>query len=235
LTAFLIDVALIGTVVFCAWRGYRNGLIRGVFGVVALIASLLVANIAAQAYADEAKGLLMPFASGIIESTMLELRDEGIEYQELAYDHELYEDEDFGAAFITLRHIGLPERAAEIIAENSLIRDYDDLERAFSDIIAERLTSAMSYIAVFGIAFLLMAIAFAVIGNLVGFIFALPGLRLVDIIAGAALGLIKGLVIVYTIAVIMRYFGLLMPETLEGTIFLRYLINNNPIANMLGV
>jgi len=234
LTTFLIDFAVIGTVAFCGWRGYKSGLIRGVFGVVSLITSLLIANFTAQAYSDEAKGVLMPFASGYVDSTITDLADEGIEYQPLAHEHEIA-DVDFGTAYIALRQIGLPEAAAVRIAEMALETADDEVDRTFPDIIADRLTSTLSFVAVFGIAFLLIAIVFAVIGNLVGIIFALPGLKLVDIIAGSLLGLFKGLIIIYTIAVIIRYFGLLMLETLERTSVLKYIVNNNPIANMLGV
>jgi len=226
---------MLGTMAFCAWRGYKNGLIRGVFGVVALIVSLLVANIAAQAYSDEAKGMLLPFASGIIETTMTEMAEEGIEYQELAHDHE-FDNADFGVAYTALRQIGLPEAAAVRIAEQSVdAQEHDEDDTRFSDTVADKLTSSLSFVAVFGIAFLLIAIIFAVIGNLVGFVFSLPGLKLVDVISGSVLGLIKGIIIVYTLAVIIRYFGLLMLETLEGTTVLNYLVNFNPIANMLGV
>ena len=234
MTTFLIDLAVIGTIVFCAWRGYKSGLIRGVFGVVSLIASLLVANIAAQAYSDEAKGMMMPFVSGMLESTMTTLAEEGIEYQALAHDHEI-DDVDFGTAYTALRHIGLPEAAAVRIAEQALEVEDDEKDRYFSDIIADRLTSTFSYVAVFGIAFLLIAIVFAVIGNLVGVVFALPGLKLVDMIAGSALGLFKGIIIVYTVAIIIRYYGLLILQTLESTTILRSIVNSNPIANMLGV
>jgi len=230
----LIDFAVIGTVVFCGWRGYKSGLIRGVFGVVSLIASLLVANFTAQAYSGEAKNVLMPFASGLIDSTISDMEDEGLEYQALAHDHEITEA-DFGTAYVALRQIGLPEAAAVRVAQQALEIGEDEEDRLFSDIIADRLISALSYVAVFGIAFLLIAIIFAVIGNLVGIIFALPGLKIVDIISGSVLGLFKGFIIVYTVAVIIRYFGLIMLETLENTSILRYIVNNNPIANMLGV
>jgi len=233
-TAFLLDFAIVGTVVFCAWRGYKSGLIRGVFGVVSLIASLLVANMAAEAYADEAKGMLVPFASGLLDTTMSELSDEGIEYQPIVHDHDI-DDVDFGTAYLALRHIGFPEAAAVKVAEKSIDREEDEARRYFSDVIAEELSTALSFVAVFGIAFLLIAIVFAVIGNLVGFVFALPGLRLIDIISGSVLGLIKGIIIVYTLAVIVRYFGLLILSTLERTTILLYLVNNNPIANLLGV
>jgi len=233
-TAFLLDVAVIGTIVFCGWRGFKNGLIRGVFGVVSLIVSLLIANLAAEAYSGEAKGMLVPFVGGMLETTMTDISDDGLDYQPIAHDHEI-EDADFGTAYMALRHIGFPEAAAVRIAEMSVETEDDEISGYFADVIADRLSSTLSYVAVFGIAFLLIAIVFAVIGNLVGFVFALPGLRLVDIIAGSAFGLFKGLIIVYTVAVILRYFGLLVLSTLERTTVLIYLVNNNPIANLLGI
>ena len=234
MTTLIIDLAVIGVVVFCGWRGFKSGLIRGVFGVVSLIAALLVANIAAQAYSGETKAMLIPFVSGIVDSTMTEMSEHGIEYQALAHDHDI-DDADFGAAYTALRELGLPEAAAVRIAERSIDLEENEQGRFFPDIIADRLSSAFSYVAVFGIAFLLLAIVFAVIGNLVGFVFALPGLKYLDMIAGSALGLLKGLILVYTVAVIARYFGLLMLSTIEETTIFRYIINNNPIANMLGV
>ena len=234
MTVLIIDLAIIGAVVFCGWRGFKNGLIRGVFGVVSLIAALLVANIAAQAYSDEAKGMLLPFVGGIIDSTMTEIAEQGLEYQAIAHDHEV-EEADFGVAYTALRELGLPEAAAVRIAEKSIEIEEDEQESYFPDIIADRLSSAFSFVAVFGIAFLLIAIVFAVIGNLVGFVFALPGLKYVDMIAGTILGLVKGIIIVYAVAVVARYYGLLVLETLEKTSVLRYIVNNNPIANMLGL
>jgi len=235
-TALLIDLALVGTVAFCGWRGYKSGLIRGVFGVVSLILALLVANIAAQAYSDEAKGMMMPFVGGMIESTITEMTEEGLEYQELAHDHEI-DDVDFGTAYMALRQLGLPEAAAVRVAEQAIEADEGEDEplNHFADLVADKLSSALSYVAVFGIAFLLIAIIFAVIGNLVGFVFSLPGLKLVDLIAGSVFGLVKGVIIVYTVAVIIRYFGLLIISTLESTTILRYIVNNNPIANLLGI
>ena len=234
MTTFLIDTAVVGTVAFCGWRGYKGGLIRGVFGVVSLIVALLIANIAAQAYSGEAKTMMVPFVSGVIDSTITEMGETGIEYQALAHDHEI-DEVDFGTAYTALRLIGLPEAAAVNIAQQSLAAREGESFRYYSDVVGDRLSSAFSYVAVFGIAFLLLAIAFAVVGNLVGVVFSLPGLKLVDIISGSALGLVKGLIIVYTIAVIIRYYGMFVIDRVEATSILIYLVNNNPIASMLGV
>ena len=233
--SFFIDVAVVGTVVFCGWRGFKNGLIRGVFGIVSLFLALFIANFAAQAYADDAEVVLMPFARGLVESTMTDLDHDGIRYHPAAHDHNI-DDEYFGRAYITLREIGLTEAASVAIAEQSMLDGrHDETDRTFVDIVATRLTSSMAFVAVFAVAFLLLAIVFAVIGNLVGVIFSLPGLKLVDMIAGAASGLVKGLVIVHVVAVIVRYFGLVVLPTIERTTVLYFLVNNNPIASMLGV
>ena len=234
MVTILIDLAIIGTVAFCGWRGYKSGLIRGVFGVVALIVSLFIANITAQAYSGEAKGMLMPFVSGIIDSTITQLAEDGIEYQAIAHDHNI-DDLDFGTAYMALRQLGLPEAAAVNIAERTVEDGSVRQNSNLADLIADRLSTSLSFVAVFGIAFLLIAIVFAVIGNLVGVVFALPGLKLVDLIAGAVLGLLKGIIIVYAVAVIVRYFGLLILPTIEGTSVLKYIVNNNPIANILGI
>jgi uncharacterized membrane protein required for colicin V production len=101
--------------------------------------------------------------------------------------------------------------------------------------ITDKLSGALAYATVFGIAFILLAIIFAVAGNLINFVFSIPGLRLVDAIAGAAFGLAKGLVIIFVIGVIVRYIGILAPEALEETRMLSYIVDNNPIANILGI
>jgi uncharacterized membrane protein required for colicin V production len=225
----VIDLAIIAIIVFCGWRGYRNGLIRGVFGVVTLIASLIIANIAASAYSEEVTGVLKPFISGMVDSTLTEIIDQGAEYEPVEHENNTKE---FRTAYTTLRRIGLPESAAINISER--VAD-DDTEGFLSDLISNKLSSILAFVALFGIAFLLMAIIFTVVGNLINFVFSLPGLKLIDIITGVAFGLMKGLLIVMSIATVVRYFGLLAISTVEKTSVLNYFVNNNAIANMLGI
>ena len=35
-----IDVVLLAIVVYCGWRGYRNGIIRGICGLLAIVIAL---------------------------------------------------------------------------------------------------------------------------------------------------------------------------------------------------
>jgi len=202
-----------------------------VFGVASLIMSLLFANIAASAYSDEAADMIKPFIGGLIDSALVEMTEKNIEH--FPESNEYDDIPEFGTAFTALRHIGMPEPAAVRIAE--LVIGEEEPDGFLSDVISEKLSSALAYVAVFGIAFLLIAIVFAIAGNLIGFVFSLPGLKLIDIIAGIIFGFIKGFIIVLALAVIVRYFGLLASETIEETSILRYFINHNPIADLLRI
>ena len=226
-----IDLAILAIVAFCGWRGYKDGLIRGVFGVVALIVSIFGANIIATAYAEEFTGMLKPFVSGIIETTLVDMEKDHITYNPREHEHE-NKTVDFGTAYTVLRQLKLPEPAAVRIAEHTVEEGIDGF---ISDYITDKLCHALSFIVVFAIAFILLAIVFTVIGNLIGFVFNLPGLKLVDSIAGVAFGLAKGFLVVFTFATVIRYAGLLAQDMLEETTVLKYLVNNNPIADILGL
>jgi uncharacterized membrane protein required for colicin V production len=269
--SLLIDIAIIFIVALCLWRGYKDGLIRGAFGFVALIVSLFVANIVAAAYAEEFTSMLRPFVSGIIESTFTEITREPGEGEEPEepqepeepFDFGPYEDEaeDFKSAYMVLRRMGLPEAAAVRVAQLTVEAgdketDPDsnaepgtgqgggssggsgggfEVDMYFADAIAARLSSILSYVALFAIGFILLAIVFTVIGNLVGVVFSLPGLEIIDKIAGAILGLLRGLIIVFVLAAVVRYVGILASSTVDATTVLKYLVNTNPIAVILGI
>ena len=130
MTVLLIDLAIIGIVVFCTWRGYRSGLIRGVFGVVTLVVSLFLASFAATAYSDEFTGALTPFVGGIVETTLSDMVAEDVKYELVDHDND---SEDFKVAYTALRRIGLPVPAAIHVAEKAL----EDAEGSLADSIAK--------------------------------------------------------------------------------------------------
>ena len=301
----LIDIGIVGIVVFCAWRGFRNGLIRGAFGFVALIVSLFLANTIAKAYAEEFTGVLTPFASGVIESALfglsgldedfdfdfesidlsgvdlgsidlseidlsevdleslgldldgvdldnLSLEDldlEGLDLDGLdlgGFDLESFDINDISvatldtvpekymAAFLALKFLGMTDAAADRIAQASSI---DTGGSFYPVVVGDNLSLYLSYIALFGIAFLLISIIFTVIGNLIGVVLTLPGLNIIDSITGVAFGFLKGMIIILAIGVVIRYFAFLpiLNEYVNGTTILYHIANNNMIADLLGV
>ncbi|MDR2357783.1 MAG: CvpA family protein [Oscillospiraceae bacterium] len=244
-----IDVILVATPLYCVWRGYRGGIIRGVCGALALIVAIFGANIVASAYSGEVADMLEPFVGGIVDGALATVTSGGGESDGADAGGEgtlrgeaadaLIPDgtnspEMRQASYAALRELGLPEAAASLLSEK-ISDGVFGAGAALEDIITEKLCSALAYIAVFAIVFLLVSIAFAVLGNILNLVFKLPGLELIDSLIGMVFGLFKGVVIVYAIAAVVRYVGLLAPSIIEETRVLKYLINTNPLADILGI
>ena len=230
-----LDAAIILIVIFCSWRGFKSGIIRGVVGILALVVSIFAANLVATAYSGEFTGMLRPFVSGIIDNAMQpDTEDAEEEEPEELPENVKEQGETYVATFNAMRRIGLPVKAAENIAE-SVKEGYSGIKQNLSAEITDRLCARIAYIAVFGICFILVAIVFAVIGNLVNFAFSLPGLKLLDSLSGLAFGIAKGAIIVFVAGVIIRYFGLIAQDIIQSTRLLNFIVNNNPIANILGI
>lgn len=241
-----IDVAIVLIVAFSAWRGFKNGFIRGVFGILAIIIALYGANLVAKAYSGEFTGMLEPFVGGIVDSSVADVLYSDEAEGENMIDDGQTEDSQSGISdetdktsvydicYKTMRNIGVSEEASKRIAEK-VAGELDTVSQQLASNLTEKLSAALAYIAVFGISFILIAIIFAVIGNILNLAFAIPGIETVDRLIGVVFGLFKGILIVFAIGVIVRYIGLVSSETIENTKILNYLVNENPIANILGI
>jgi len=274
---------LVIIVLLCIWRGFKNGLIRGIAGIIALVISIFLANLVATAYSDDFAGMLSPFISGVVDTALGDTITSGSyvggvaqpgsqggaanspqpssspavspsvttspnvtpspgvtggskvtpsaggQDSESAAGNEIY-----NITFATLKKIGLPDKATDLISKQ-VGGEVNTIGRELSGSISDKLSGSLAYVVIFAICFILLEIIFAVVGNLVNLIFSLPGLHGVDKIAGCVFGLAKGLVFVLVIALAIRYLGLVSSKTVDGTHILKYLINNNPIADMLGI
>ena len=231
-----IDGILVIIVAYSAWRGYKNGFIRGIFGVLALIISIYGANLAATAFSGEFTGMLEPFVGGIVDKAIAQVTkaDEETPPETSAVLTKEESTDVYKVSFAVLRSIGMSEKASKLIAEK-VDGELSAVGQALSDALSHRLSQSLAYIAVFAIAFALLAIIFAVIGNIFNLAFSIPGLDLVNRLIGILLGLAKGFIVVLVLAVILRYAGFVSADAVKNTIILDFLLRWNPIAAALGV
>lgn len=244
--SIIIDVVLVLIVAFSAWRGFKNGFIRGIFGILAIIIAIYGANLVAKTYSGEFTGMLEPFVSGVVDKALTDVLHTDVEPEKqdtAPADGKVTAADDTAQAqiksvyeisYTAMRTIGLSESAAKIIAEK-VGGEMDSIGTHLSSNLTGTLSDALAYIAVFTVAFILIAIIFAVIGNIFNLAFSIPGIESADKIIGLILGILKGLLIVFTLAVVVRYIGLLSSETVEKTTILKYILNVNPLANILGI
>jgi uncharacterized membrane protein required for colicin V production len=249
-----IDIILVLILALAAWRGFRNGFIRGVLGLVAIVVAIYGANLVAKTYSGEFTGMLKPFVGGIIDSAV---SDAIVKYDQQSPDTETGADGDgesdadtgadgdadtgrdddanvFEISFEALRNIGISSKAAGLLAEK-VGDEIKSIGQQMTSSLTEKLCGALAYIILFGISFVIILIIFAIIGNLMNLVYILPGIETADRLIGLILGLVKGALIVFAIAVMIRYLGLLSPEAVQNTTLLKLITDVNPLADLLGI
>ncbi len=249
-----IDIVLVLILALAAWRGFRNGFIRGVLGLVAIVVAIYGANLVAKTYSGEFTGMLKPFVGGIINSAV---SDAIVKYDQQSPDTETGADGDgesdadtgadgdadtgrdddanvFEISFEALRNIGISSKAAGLLAEK-VGDEIKSIGQQMTSSLTEKLCGALAYIILFGISFVIILIIFAIIGNLMNLVYILPGIETADRLIGLILGLVKGALIVFAIAVMIRYLGLLSPEAVQNTTLLKLITDVNPLADLLGI
>ena len=247
MTGFIIDFFIVLIVGLCAYRGFRAGVVRGVAGFLALILSLVIASSVSSAFADEFTGVVSPFVGGLVDSQIQKIlapedaaatAAAGGTSSKITIAPEEAADYDAdttdGMTMIILRQLGFFKPIAEKITD-TVKEETRELGFALGDVITAKLSSILVRIALFAVAFILLAIAFAIIGNLIDVVFSLPGLKTIDQISGTVMGLLRGLLIIFFVATLLRYFGIIATGTIEKTAILEYMIVHNPVANALKI
>ena len=224
---WIIDLVLLLIILLCAWRGFRNGLIAGILAVCAVLFSVYAADILADTYSGEFTKMLEPFVTGIVDTASSSAED----YFEKKGKEPGVDD----MTYKTLEGVGLMKSAAEIVSKE-IAEEETETGHTLRRAIVDKLCVVVAYVLTYIIMFILLIIIFAVIGNIFNLAFKLPGLELVNGVLGTLLGLAKGLIYVFAIAWALRFVGLLLPEEkVNGTILLKWLMENCPMVSFLGL
>ncbi len=232
-----IDLVLVAIVALCGWRGFRTGIVNGVCWILAIIISLYCANLASTAYHREFSDIVEPFALSVVERTIKgEDSDENGEMVVGDVDLDAREDLDPREVSMTaLEKLGFSESAAQSIADDVAATN-EKVNNAMIEELTELICQRVSYVAIFAIAFILIAIIFTVIGNVFDLALGLPGHENLNHVTGLALGIIRGILVVMVIGCFARYTGLLIPQqTVEKTFILSRFVETNKIAELLNI
>lgn len=223
---WILDLVLLLIIVLCAWRGYRNGLIASILAVGALLLSFYAADVLADTYSGEFTRMLEPFVSGVVDSSYAEAEEK---LEPLGKSESVYamsEEMVYGVGFM--------KSAAENTAK-SLNDTVSETGYVLRTATVEKLCAVAAYALTFVVMFILLIIAFGVIGNLFNLVFKLPGLELVNGLLGVLLGIVKGLMYAYAIAWVLRFTGLFISEEIvDKTFLLSRLMESCPLVNFLG-
>jgi|GEM_PF-622290 len=233
----IIDIVLLAIVAYCGWRGWRNGIIVGVFGCLAIVVALIAGNLISSVYAGDFSGMLEPFGAGLVDGKVSDVIngvvDENGEHTDLISPDK--RTDVYVVSRTAMERLGLSPDLADRIAASVAEKEHT-VGQQMSDKLNVELCWTISRFLIFCIIFSLVLIVLTVIGNVLDVRFTLPGIELVNNIIGLLLGLVRGVLMAMCLAILLRYLGLLLPEgTLQKTYAAQWLIQHNYIADLLHI
>ncbi len=235
-----IDLVLVGIVALCAWRGFRTGIINGVSWILAVVIAIYGANLVAKTYSRELSGMLQPFAMGLVDSTLNGGGENDEPDSETVIDQNISIDERdkldvFTVSKAVLTRLGLASGAADSLARQAA-QEFEHVSTDMSVRLTELLCDRAAYVALFAIAFALISIVFTVIGNVFDLSFGIPGHENLNHMTGAALGVIRGVLLLLVLGCVGRYVGIVLPGgVMDGTVIFKKIVEVNKIAAMLNI
>ena len=234
----IIDIVLIIIIALCTWNGYKRGLVGGVAGILAIIISLLGANILSAAYAHEVVPALEPFVDGYVDSSKnrnVILERMGYGSSDLSLDDILQQDSSlrYDYAFECLSDLGLYEKRAEELAADAVAYAQESgvsMTDAVVAVVCDTVTRVMTTVIAF-LLILILLVALASIGNLS---FRLPNMENLDEIGGAVLGFGKGFLYCVLLCWLLSFLGLIIgKETMAHTTLGRFFLLFDTITGAL--
>jgi len=232
----LVDLFILAILGFCAWQGYKRGIIGGILAVAFVIVAIYGGNLVATAYSDEFASMFRPFVSGYLDRVEQEAIEEIVPADLHGFSTEdlfrLEPDLEPIVARQVFLELGVHHSRAEDLTQRylDLRLEGNTVNRALTEV----LVYAFCFFLVYIIGFLLIIIALTVIYNIIPVSFQLPGLKLVDEIGGGVLGFVQGVLLVFMLAWVIGYAGLLLPEGLLASTWITELfVGANPMVSLI--
>lgn len=228
--AYLVfDIAILAILVLFAWRGASRGFVLSLCGLLAVIVAFVGASFLANLLAPKVGAALEPQFAQIIEEKL----EEQFRQSDPAGDAAgLAEGEGYPLQDVlsVLRDMGLYEELVNTI-DQAVQDGMTAVAANAAAAVAAAIAQSVAYSVIFTMAFALILIAWKVFSHAVDLVAKLPGLNFLNKTGGAAMGLIKGVLILFLAAWLIQYSGKLIPEeTVQQTHLLKFFMTTNPMT-----
>lgn len=233
--AYLVfDIAILVILAVFAWRGASRGFVLSLCGLLAVIVAFVGASFLA--------GLLAPRVGAALEPKFAQVIEEKLEEQFQQSDPAgdaagLAEGEDYPLQDVlsVLRDMGLYEDLVNTI-DQAVQDGMTAVAASAAAAVAAAIAQSVAYTVIFLIAFVLILVAWTIFSHAMDLVTKLPGLNFLNKTGGAAMGLIKGVIILFLAAWIIQYSGKLIPEeTVQQTHLLKFFMTTNPMTLLQGL
>ena len=128
-----------------------------------------------------------------------------------------------------LAQLGIDPAVAAVLVESALERMADSgmtLVEALVDVVLETVVHAV----VFLLAFVLLNIVLRIVLAALGLVLMLPGLRTLNSLGGAAVAFVEAVLLLFLMVWVARRCAMDVTALSEGTVLLRFFVNNTPLS-----
>ncbi len=234
----IFDLVIAILLVLAVFQGYRRGFVLTLCGFLAVFVAFFGATILSNALAEPVSHAITPVIENQISNSIHEtLEEQGYQFEEPqpGQEEETPAPEDQFSL----------DQILNMMKDSALIQSFSDAIRgAVNDGVVEVTTSAAqtiaSYIArelsrmvLFLISFVLVLVAWTLLSRALDLAFRLPVLSTLNHWSGAAVGLLKGGVLLFIACWLLR--ELFPAEVVEQSYLLKFFCTTNPLVLALSV
>lgn len=218
----IMDIAAAAILLLFLILGARAGLIRSLAGLVIVVVALVGAGMIAATFADPAAKLVAP----MIEKAVAEKVEEAIIAETGMLDTERA-DPELGEL---LSMLGLDEEVKESIT-NRAEQTIRDTGASVISAVVESLCRSMIYGLLYLLSFLGLWLMLHVLAKAMDLLAKLPGLSTLNALGGAALGLLKGVLVLFLAIWAARRLGVSFEtEEVAQTYILQFFATHTPLS-----
>ena len=218
----IMDIAAAAVLLLFLVLGARAGLIRSLAGLVIVVVALVGAGMIAATFADPAAKLAAP----MIEKAMTQKVEEAITAETGMLDTERV-DPEIGEV---LSMLSLDEEVKEGIT-NRAEQTIRDTGASVISAVVESLCRSVIYGLLYIFAFLGLWLLLHVLAKAMDLLARLPGLSSLNALGGAALGLVKGVLVLFLAIWAARRLGISFEtEEVAQTYILQFFATHTPLS-----
>lgn len=224
--ALVIDLALAALLVFLFIHGARRGLVRGIMGLVSVLVALFGAAALTAQLTEPVMDYVYPYVQENAERYLTERAAEPHRISvEDTGDGEALTDAVNGMLAI-LHDFGVSDETIDGVTRSLTQSAVSAAERA-----AYALVESIVRAGLFLVCFLLLLIACRLLMLALNELCALPILWHVNLLGGALLSLVKGVLLIFLVVSLAPRFGVTwFVDHAEGTHLLAWFLNNTPVS-----
>ncbi len=241
MTALAFDIVAAALLLLAVWRGYRTGFILTLCGFLAIFVAFIGATMVSNALSAPVSRMIQPVVEHNIQQIFLQHLPQGTELPDTSENDETNPDtsSDPEASSDTVE-ISLPE-ALSLLKDSSLYRGFAAaFQKAVNDgmisatvnaarAIADYVSRQVAQLALFLVSFVLILVLWFFLSHALDLAFRLPVLSTLNHWSGAALGLIKGSLLLFIACWLLK--GSFLPQSIiQNTYLLRFFCTVSPLT-----